>query len=217
MAAFREGDAMRVLGVLDGRDMDPELLRAWAESAELVIAADGAADRLLDIGVSPTIIIGDMDGMTRDPGDLQVIRDEDPGSTDCDKLLRWVRQQGHTNLTMVNIEGDLLDHMVSSLSSCVAFRRTVRIALRRGIGWVFTGSLQINMDPGARISLLPLTTCTGVRLHGVQWPLDHADMEPGGRVSISNSATDGFVQACVSRGTGFLFAEYPREEMPFWD
>jgi thiamine pyrophosphokinase len=208
---------MKVLGVLNGRDMDTDLLKAWGKSAELVIAADGAADRLLEIGVSPTIIIGDIDSMTADPGSIEVLQDEDPGSTDCDKLLRWARQNGHATLTLTNIEGDLLDHMISTLSSCVACHRQIRIALRRGVGWVFSGPLQINVDPGARISLLPLTHCTGVRLHGVQWPLDNADLELGGRVSISNAATDGFVQACVGRGTAFLFAEYPREEMPFWD
>ncbi|HVT12434.1 MAG TPA: thiamine diphosphokinase [Fimbriimonadaceae bacterium] len=208
---------MRLLGVLDGRDMAPELLRAWAESAEFVIAADGAADRLLEAGVRPNLIIGDMDGMTRDAEGVEILTDSDPESTDCDKLLRWVRREGHSNLTLANIEGDLLDHVMATLSSCAAFGRTVRIALRRGIGWVFTGPLKINVDPHARVSLIPITPCSGVKLHGVQWRLDNADLHPGGRVSISNAATDGFVQATIVRGTGFLFAEYPREEMPFWD
>lgn len=207
---------MRVLGVLDGRDMGSDLLRAWADSAEFIIAADGAADRLAAIGVSPNIIVGDMDGMTTDPGSIEVVRDEDPSGTDCDKLLRWVRQHDFSNFTLVNIEGDLLDHVMATLSSCAAFRKTMRIALRRGVGWVFTGPLQVNVDPQARISLIPITACHGVKLHGVQWRLDNAELEPGGRVSVSNAATDGFVQASISRGTGFLFAEYPREEMPFW-
>lgn len=208
---------MRVLGVLDGGDMSPDLLRAWAESADFVVAADGAADRLLAVGVRPTIIIGDMDGMTRDPDGIEILRDIDADSTDCDKLLRWARQQGYAGFTLANIEGDLLDHVMSTLSSCVAFGRTVRIALRRGVGWVFSGPLKVNVDPGARISLIPITPCMEVKLHGVQWPVDKVDMQPGGRVSISNAATDGFVQAVVTRGTAFLFAEYPREEMPFWD
>jgi len=197
--------------------MDAELLRAWATSAEYLVAADGAADILLELGVPPDIILGDMDSMKRDPGGIEVVRDDDPNSTDCDKLLRWVRQHGHQNFTLTNIEGDLLDHMMATLSSCVALRRTMRIALRRGMGWVFNGPLQVNVDPLARVSLIPLTACSGVKLHGVQWRLDHADLEPGGRVSVSNKATDGFVQASVSRGTAFLFAEYSREEMPFWD
>lgn len=208
---------VRVLGVLDGRDMEPELLRTWAVSAEFVVAADGATDCLMAVGVRPDLIIGDLDSLTSDTGDIDVLRDEDPGATDCDKLLRWARREGHERLTLTNIEGDLLDHVVATLSSCVAFRRNIRIALRRGVGWVFTGPLSINVDPDARVSLLPLTPCSGVRLHGVQWPLDHAELESGGRVSISNMATDGFVQACVNRGHAFLFAEYPREEMPFWD
>ena len=208
---------MKVLGVLDGHDMEPELLGAWAKSAEFIIAADGAADQLLDLGVSPNIIVGDMDSLKGDPPGIEMVRDDDPTSTDCDKLLRWVRQHDFSNFTLTNIEGDLVDHMLATLSSCAAFRKTMRVALRRGIGWVFTGPIQINVDPGARFSLIPLTACSGVKLHGVQWRLDHAELDLGGRVSVSNSATDGFVQASVGRGTAFLFAEYPREEMPFWD
>jgi thiamine pyrophosphokinase len=216
-AASRAGVLLRVLCVLDGRDMEPDLLRAWAESAELVIAADGAADRLLQVGVRPAIIIGDMDTMMADPGDVEVLRMEDSDSTDCDKVLRWARQNGHSELTLASIEGDLLDHVLSTLSSCVSFGRTVRIALRRGIGWVFAGSLQVNTSPGARVSLIPLTPCAGVRLSGVEWPLEGADLEVGGRVSISNASTNGFVQVSVAKGTAFLFAAYAREEMPFWD
>src|ERR1043165_9573712 len=125
---------MRVLGVLDGRDMPSDLLKAWAESAELVVAADGAADRLLEVGVRANIIVGDLDSLTSDPGSSQVIRVQDAESTDCDKLLRWARDEGHVDLTLAGVEGDLLDHMLSTLSSCVAYRRTIRLALRRGIG-----------------------------------------------------------------------------------
>ena len=208
---------MRILGVLNGRDMDGDLLHAWATSAEYVVAADGAADLLIELGVPPDMIIGDMDSMKRQSGAIEVVRDEDPNATDCDKLLRWVRQRGQHSFTLANIEGDLLDHMLATLASCVAFRRTVRVALRRGMGWVFSGPLQINVAPQARVSLIPLTPCSGVKLHGVQWRLDSADLETGGQISVSNKATDGFVQASVSRGAAFLFAEYSREEMPFWD
>lgn len=208
---------MRVLGILDGRDMPADLLRAWASSAELLVAADGAADRLREVGVPPHIIIGDMDGMTLDPGGVPVVRITDTDSTDCDKLLRWVREEGHDDLTLTGIEGDLLDHMLASLSSCVAYGRNLRVALRRGVGWVFTGPIQINTTPDARVSLIPLTACSSVRLNGVQWPLDNAELQIGGRVSISNAATDGFVQASVAKGHAFLVSEYRREEMPFWD
>lgn len=209
---------MKVLGVLDGTDLETDLLRAWAESAELLVAADGAADRLLRVGVKPHVVIGDMDGMTSNPGDLLIIRDEDTESTDCDKLLRWCRREGHAEVTLVNVEGDLPDHVLSTFSSCVAYQKPVRIAFRRGIGWVFSGGqLQKNIHPGARVSLLPITKCSGVGMHGVEWPLDGADLEPGGRVSISNASTCGYVQVSVAKGSAFLFIEYPREEMPVWE
>jgi thiamine pyrophosphokinase len=207
---------MRVLGVLDGRDMRREKLRAWAASAEFVAAADGAADLLLSLSVHPDIVIGDMDSLRSDPSTLAVLKDDDQDLTDCDKVLQWARQAGHSDLTLINIEGDLLDHVLSTLSSCVAFGR-VRIILRRGVGWVFSGRLRAATAPGRRVSLIPLTPCPTVDLSGVRWPLNRAPLEMGHRVSISNEATGDAVEANVDAGAAFLFIESQLVEMPFWD
>jgi thiamine pyrophosphokinase len=215
VAASFGGRFVRVLGVLDGRDMPPAQLRVWAASADLVLAADGAADLLLTLGVHPTIVIGDMDGISRAPHGLTVIKDEDTERTDCDKLLGWAQAHGYTGLTLANIEGDLLDHVLSTLSSCVP-HAPVRLALRRGLGWVFSGSISIAATPHARVSLLPLTPCTGVSLTGVRWPLADVTLEIGGRVSISNEAS-GRVEVTIESGSAFLFVERPIEEAPLWD
>ena len=72
--------AVKVLGVLDGRDMDVGLLRKWGESADRVVAADGAADWLLDAGVAPTVIVGDLDSFSGRAGDWQLVPVDDAPS-----------------------------------------------------------------------------------------------------------------------------------------
>lgn len=207
---------MKVLGVLDGRDLPEETLRAWAISADVVIAADGAADRLLAVGVTPTIVVGDMDGFQGSANDLQVWKDPDPSRTDCDKLLAWVRGAGYPAITLVSVEGDQLDHMLATLSSCVAHGGPVRLALRRGIGWVFTGDIRVAAEPGARVSLIPLTPCQAVDLRGVHWPLAGDALAMGGLVSISNVAVADEVQVSIGEGWAFLFAGRPPEAGPLW-
>lgn len=210
-----QGAAVKVLGVLDGRDMPGETLRAWATSADVVVAADGAADRLLEVGVSPTIVVGDMDGLRSD-GDFQVWKDPDPSRTDCDKLLAWVRGAGYPAITLTSVEGDQLDHMLATLSSCVAHGTTVRLALRQGIGWVFQGDIEVEAELGARVSLIPLTLCRAVQLHGARWPLAGDDLAVGGLVSISNVAIAREIRASMGAGWAFLFVGRSPEEAPVW-
>ena len=66
------------------------------------------------------------------------------------------------------------------------------------------------------MSLLPLESNVQATLTGVKWPLNHALLDPRALSSISNRAAQTSVEASISEGSGFLFVEYPPEELPFW-
>lgn len=208
----------RVLGVLAGKDMPPSQLQAWASSATALYAADSASDALIAAGFSPTIV-GDLDSI--DPSiDLskhRVVKDIDPDRTDCDKLLATVTDDGHTEATIIGLEGDLFDHMLASLSSMAASRLNLRIALRRGFGHLLRAGDEKKVPDafGRRVSLIPLVRSTGVELTGVLWELSDAIIEPGGFLSVSNEGT-GEVLASLRTGVAILFIEGPEENNPSW-
>lgn len=208
----------KVLGVLSGRDMSDASLLAWVRDADVVYAADSAADRLIHLGERP-IVVGDLDSFeSHDRAEgLRVVRDPDQNSTDCDKLLRLAAMEGHEAITMASIEGDLLDHVLATLSSLVASPLEIRIALRRGVGWIVRAGREVAVEavPGQRVSLVPLEGVRGARLTGVVWPLDAADLAPGAALSISNEAL-GRVCARTESGAALLFVEYSSDDLPFW-
>lgn len=208
-----------MLGVLAGHDMPAELLRRWADSAEVLLAADAGADRLIEAGAKPTLILGDLDSISEKARacGVEVIPIADQSSTDCDKLLRIAGDRGYTEVTLASIEGDSLDHLIATVFSAVRAPVRVRLALRTGIGHVIhSGSFVLETRPGRRVSLLPIMPCTGVSLEGVRWPLLEAEMSPAGLVSISNESVSDSVLVRVGSGTALLVAEYPQEEMPRW-
>lgn len=210
----------KVLGVLAGKDMPPDLLRQWAETADCLIAADAGADRLLDAGVLPTLILGDLDSISekaRTCG-VETLHIEDQDSTDCDKLLRIASEKGFATVTLASIEGDSLDHLIGTVYSAVRASVQVRFALRTGIGYVVhEGSQAVSAEPGRRVSFLPILPCEGVCLGGVKWPLKDADMSPSGLVSVSNQAVSSSITLSLNNGAGLLVVEYPSEEMPIWN
>ncbi len=207
-----------MLGVLGGLDMPDGQLRAWAESADALYAADSAGSRLIRLGFKP-VVVGDLDSFdfSLESGAERIVRDSDPNRTDCSKILSLVEQEGHKSMTLAGLEGDLLDHVLSSLSVVARSRLAVRLVLRSGLAWVLRSgdSVTVRKGFGRRVSLLPLERSTGVNLSGVLWEVTESVMEPAGFHSVSNEGT-GDVHASVSSGAVLLFVSRAVSEGPEW-
>jgi thiamine pyrophosphokinase len=210
----------RVLGVLAGQDMPGETLRRWALSADVVLAADAGADRLMAVDVRPEIVIGDLDStsLTALSG-LDIRLAEDQETTDCDKLLALAAELGHGSITLASVEGDRPDHFVATLHSAAKSALDVRIAFRRSIGWVLRDGARkvLNAGVGRQVSLLPLSECRGVHFEGVAWPLADSPLEPLGQTSISNRSAADVISIVIESGVALLVVEYKEDEMPVWE
>ncbi len=209
----------RVLGVLAGEDFPVERLLSWANSAEIVLAADGAANRLISVGFIPDTTVGDLDSIAESTKSAQreLILNSDQNHTDCDKLLSLAQERGFVEVTLVGIEGDLVDHLLGSIASAAKSSQQIRIILRRGLAYILKGPCDHHFafPPNTRLSLLPLTSCEGVNLQGVEWPLDQAELSPLGNMSLSNRGL-GKIQFSIKLGTAVLFVAHPDLEAPHW-
>lgn len=199
--------------------MGDDQLAAWARTADALYAADSAGSRLVRLGFQPTVV-GDLDSFdpTIDRQGLRIVEDLDPHRTDCDKLLSLVEADGHSSLTLAGLEGDLFDHMLSSLTSVARSDLDVRLVLRSGIGHIVRPGRAITVDNAfeRRVSMLPLTECLGAGLSGVLWEFANEDMSPGGNfLSISNEGV-GPIVAQVRSGAALLFVETRPGEQPQW-
>jgi thiamine pyrophosphokinase len=210
----------RVLGVLAGKDLPADRLIAWVYSADIILAADGAADTLDSCQILPDTTIGDLDSISISTKARQVelIHIDDQDTSDCDKLLILAVERGYADITLIGVEGDQLDHVLGNLYSAARSPLSVRLVLRRGIAHLLRGPVVMSLDlPDAtRLSLLPLSPCSGVTLEGVAWPLAQANLSPIGLVSLSNRST-GRVDLELAVGTAILLLSHPDLEVPAWD
>lgn len=194
-------------------------LSEWAESADRVFAADGAADRLLAAGRRPDVVIGDLDSIGGRAREIlaDVRHDPDQDTSDADKLLTLAASEGVGTITLAGAEGDLLDHVLGTLQSALRSPLRVRLALRQGLGWIVKGPVRFERStaPGSRFSVVPLTVCHGVTLRGAQWPLAGATLDPFGLTSLSNRAAEAGVFLEIEEGAAFVFAA--TEGRPEWD
>lgn len=184
-----------------------------------MFAADGAANLLIAAGKVPDVVVGDLDSASPDSLALvpRVLRMSEQETTDCDKLLMAVANDGHEAVVLTNVEGDRPDHFLATLGSAARSPLIVGFALRRGLGRIVGDGSDFRVDlvAGQLLSLIPLTVCEGVEMAGVRWkPKDL--LAPDGARSVSNEASGGEFRVSVRSGSGFLFIEYPGESIPIW-
>lgn len=205
----------RVAIVLHGEFSKPDDLWAWSEEADMVIAADGAADTLLSLGIKPDIVIGDMDGILAEtlnslPED-SVVRDEDQNSTDFQKALRYAKDVAQAeSVAVLAYEGSRVDHMLSSLffSAALASELAIRFVGNESQALVLAeGRHTVSVTAGTRVSLLPLGTATVGNASGFEYDVEGVTLSVGGRDGVSNRANGNEISLTISSGAVLAFVQ----------
>ncbi|QYK52714.1 MAG: thiamine diphosphokinase [Fimbriimonadaceae bacterium] len=185
--------AKRILAVLGGVSTANQSLSQLAKRADRIIAADSGQDVCKAAGFLPHLVVGDFDSLSEKLPAIEYREDLDQDRSDCDKLLDALMTEGEADVIIGGLEGDRLDHMLSSLTSIAKSSLSPRILLMGGVGHVLrAGNWKFaEFQPGTTFSLLPLAPSV-VTVKGVEWELENATLEFGKFLSLSNIIRDNF-------------------------
>ena len=179
----------RGVTVIGGGEVAAADLEAALAIAPVLVAADGGADRALELGQPPDWVIGDLDSIS-DPARRLIPRERVIGvaeqdSTDFGKCLERIEAP---LVLAVGFAGRRLDHTLAALSLLVrpGAPRVVMIAAEDVI-LACPPRLTLPLMPGTRVSLFPMGPARGTS-QGLDWPIDGIDFAPGGRIGTSNRA-----------------------------
>lgn len=173
---------MRALVLADGEFPSVLLLRELASTADVVVAADGAADKALAAGVEPNIVIGDLDSVSAATrarlGPGRLVEDDDRYRTDLEKAVAWALERGYARVDIAGFGGGRADHALANLSVLLLFRG--KGVLRLIDDWfevsLVEGEAWVEAEPGTVVSLVAIGTCKGVTTENLRWNLRGATL-----------------------------------------
>jgi thiamine pyrophosphokinase len=207
---------VRALVVLDGEVQGSDAwLAGIAKGADVVIVADGGADRL-PAGRRPDVVVGDMDALADDrlrelerEGSVIERHPTEKSETDGELALDAALKRSADEIVVVGaFGGTRLDHMLGNVMllahedfaaidvSLVTEWATFRSLLGPGI-------LELEGAPGDWVTLEPLSeVARGVATDGLRYPLRHEDLIRGSTRGVSNELTGR--RGSVEVGDGLL-------------
>lgn len=203
--------------VLAGGDaVDPKLATRLPADARIIAADSGLAQAGL-LGLTPDLVIGDLDSV--DPTDLAEAQaadvpverhPEDKDATDLELALDRAVSMGHSNVILIGGHGGRLDHLLGNALVLASDRfggvhvewwisDTRVVVARSGEPTRLTGTF------GDVVSLIAVGgPAAGVTTEGLRWTLDNETLTPGSTRGISNELIAGTATVTVSSGVLLL-------------
>ncbi len=197
--------------IANGELPDPERWSDLLRQDPLLIAADGGAERLTAHGLTPHVVIGDLDSLSNADAlhlsGARIIRVTDQETTDLEKALDFLLQSGAERVTVLAATGLRSDHTLANFSILLKYHRRMDIRFRDAFSEisVVEGECTLAIAPGTLVSLIPMEPCIGVTTAGLQWNLRQATLAPGVRESISNRVISSPAVVRIDRGRSLLF------------
>lgn len=212
---------MNALIIVNGQLPAMPILIACRQRCELLLCADGGANRAVACELHPDYIVGDLDSVAAEvlaqlPLERQ-IRRPSQYATDLEKTLDFLIELGGSEAVLLGVTGYRLDHLLVNLNMVEKFsdRLTLEVqddygtgnfisARQHGVTKSFTSFL------GQQVSLIAFRRADGIATTGLQYPLHDEALEWAIRDGLSNVALgDSF---SVSVRTGNLFCYRVRRE-----
>ena len=190
----------------------PPFIRDINES-DLIIAADGGTQHCKSLGITPNVIIGDLD--STDSNDLATYQQagvkiiQHPShkdETDLELALLLTLQFEILQVYVIGALGARWDMTIANVL-LLANPKFSRLSIHLLDGSqeliILRGNdqLKIKGKAGALISLLPIAgDVLGITTHGLEYPLNHETLYFGATRGVSNIFTNDHAELSVTEG-----------------
>ena len=177
----------------------------------VIIAADGGTHHTLAAGVTPDIVIGDLDSLSPETqarvevAGAQIVRfSPRKDETDLELALLYAAHGGATEITILGALGRRLDQTLANvLLLALPELRSIDTRIVEGAqeAFLIQGEAMVEGQPGDTVSLVPLGgNAEGVTTDGLEWPLNEDTLRFGPARGVSNVLTAPQAHVRVRRG-----------------
>lgn len=201
----------------NGAFPEREELWAFVRSARTLIACDGAAERLLQAGIVPTAIVGDLDSLSpalrqRYAERIHPVIDQE--INDLTKSLHHAASMGEREVLILGATGLREDHTLGNLSLLLEHAaRFDRLVMASDYGWFvpLTHSTTLSSQPGQQVSLFSLQPGGTISSEGLRWPLCERQLTAWWQGTLNEAVGDSFTLTLSPEARLLVYRTFERK------
>ena len=181
---------------------------------DLVIAADGGFDNLLHLGITPDVIIGDLDSVRSElPKNIEIIRHKvEKDETDAHLAYLEGARRGYCEFELYGGTGGREDHTFANYSLLLYAKNEGNniklVSENMDIFVIKNERCELSGRPGATFSAFALGgACRGVTIDGLYYSAWDTTLTPEFPLAVSNHFTDKTATVEVRQGALLIMCE----------
>lgn len=184
--------------VADGLFPTLPLLLQRIREASVVIACDGAVEKLVAMDIIPAAIVGDMDSISatlREQYADRIHIDGDQEKNDLTKAVNYAYQAGYKEVLILGATGLREDHTLGNISLLMDYHPLfdkIEMASDFGFFTPIDQTTHFACKPGQQISFFSLQPGGEVTTHKLKYPLVRKDLTAWWQGTLNEALEDEF-------------------------
>ena len=175
------------------------------EDFDQIICADGGFLIAKELGLSPTLLIGDYDSMELPDRSGLIKLPMEKDMTDTEAALDLAVSQGFEHITILGGLGGRFDHTMGNLGLlakyCDKLKHLSFVDGQNHISMIGPGTIEIPKNDYPYLGIISYGgTAKGVTLQGVKYPLNHYDLPDTTSLGVSNEITSQKAKVTLESG-----------------
>ncbi len=182
-------------------------------NAEAIVCCDGALRHLEQIGIRPTIIVGDGDSLTAGQRERYATLIKTDASTDYNdlcKAFRYCEAHGRDDIVILGATGLREDHTLANLGWLLRYAGQFRVRMVTNYG-VFTpisGTTTFSSRAGEQVSIFSFTPGTRMTFHGLRYPVAQRTFAELWEGASNESLGDSFTIELHDKGQVLVYQAF---------
>lgn len=189
-------------------DLNP--IRQFIEeiaNSTMIIACDGAYERLLYEGIEPHLVIGDFDSTLVDKSKVQCILDKNEDMNDFEKALNYTKNKDVEEIIVFGLHGGDPQHEFSNQMILFAHEQNIRAHTPNStlVRLMPGQKYSIRIEKESSFSLFTNDYISNLSVTGAKYSLQNGTLSLGSN-GLHNVSVDGVIQIEYSEGCLILLS-----------
>ena len=197
-----------VIVIANGSFPSHPIAKNYLNKSGTIICTDGAADKLIDSGKNPDIIIGDFDS-TSIKGKNRTgkwIETPDQNKTDLEKTFEWCIMNNIKKIVLLGSSGKREDHTLGNLFTLAKYHDEIQCEIITNHAKIIcvSGKNYISADTNQNISIIATEPIESITLDGLQYNMRNESLLPSARAISNKAISDKFYLESTGKVLVFL-------------
>ncbi len=207
---------MPALIIGSGSNLDKEVFMLENLNIEYVICADGGLEKAEDLELTPNIIVGDLDSVSKEvlkkylDMNIELIKyPSEKNHTDMELAIEHAIDKGFKNIILIGATGSRLDHTIANVMLIEQYYKKgihIQIIDNNNLIQIVSNSIEIINKKDYFVSIVPITDSIEVAsLIGFKYPLNNINVKRGSTLCISNQIIHEKGNIKLDKGIALVF------------